>query len=83
MGGKEIAESFTTLDNPAIILTALKKASSGPHYIIRLYETSGTAQTAMLYLPLFRIHSHIEFSPFEIKTFRLDPTSSPLLQKAI
>jgi alpha-mannosidase len=73
-------ESFIKLDNPAVVMTAFKRSRSGLQYVIRLHETSGTSQTAVLRLPQLDLHNIIDFSPFEIKTFLLDPVSTTLTE---
>ena len=59
------------LDNPAVQLSAFKKAEDGKGWIVRLYEGEGKAQSAVLRLPFAGLEERIDFTPFQIKTFRL------------
>ena len=74
------SESFITLDNPAVLMTAFKRSRSGPQYVIRLHETSGSSQTAAIRLPQLDLHKTISFAPFELKTLLLDPASPTLAE---
>ena len=61
-----------TIDNPAVILSAFKKAASKDGYIIRVYESAGKKAKADLKLSAWKTVYTLEFNPFEIKTLFLD-----------
>ena len=67
-----------TIDNPAVVVSALKKRESGEGYILRLYESEGKAQQAQISIPKFNIRKNIELKPFELRTLRLDPKAGTL-----
>jgi alpha-mannosidase len=60
------------LDDPAVVLTALKKAESGRRIILRLFEPTGRARTVGLELPFARARTTVALGPFEIKTIAFD-----------
>lgn len=61
-----------TIDNPAVILSAFKKASAKDGYIIRVYEAAGKKNYAQLKLPAWGTVYKLDCNPFEIKTVFLD-----------
>ena len=70
-GAGTMPERLMELDNPAVQLSAFKKAEDGKGWIVRLYEGEGKAQSAVLRLPFAGLEERIDFTPFQIKTFRL------------
>jgi alpha-mannosidase len=70
MDYKKIANLFT-IDNPKIILSALKKSEDKEGYIVRLYESTGDDTDTTISLLDKRINKKIIFRAFEIKTFYL------------
>ncbi|WMJ86392.1 glycoside hydrolase family 38 C-terminal domain-containing protein [Anaerocolumna sp. MB42-C2] len=61
--------SFLTIDNPNVILSALKKSEDRDGYIMRLYENSGKSATAVLNILDGRLVKEIKLNANEIKTF--------------
>ncbi len=78
--GEKPAFPLVKLDGDAVLMTAFKCAADGRGYIIRLFEPTGTARTARLSLPLLNLESEQSFSPFEIRTLRLDPVARTLTE---
>lgn len=68
-GTGEKKEGFMTLDNPAIVLSAVKHSEKGEYYVVRLYESTGKKQKVKVHIPICNILEEIIFSPFEIKTY--------------
>jgi alpha-mannosidase len=68
--------SLLSLEPGNIRLTACKPSWDGKALILRLHETSGrdTSARLVLHQPLRVIN--FEFKPFEIKTLRIEPSSS-------
>ncbi|MCL2299541.1 MAG: hypothetical protein FWC27_05280 [Firmicutes bacterium] len=60
------------LDNPAIQVTAFKKKEDAGSYIIRLYETTEQAGSAVLSVPMLGLTLSCEFKGFEVKTVLLE-----------
>jgi alpha-mannosidase len=66
------AEPVLILDDPAVVLTALKKSEAGRKIIIRLFEPTGRARTVRLELPFAKARTSVRLGPFEIKTLSFD-----------
>ena len=58
-------------DDGAVVMTAFKQAADGDGYILRLYEPTGRALSCRIDIPLMSVSQDIDFSPFELKTFRV------------
>ncbi|MDQ3855025.1 MAG: alpha-mannosidase [Chloroflexota bacterium] len=72
-------QSFLSVDQPNIVVSAVKRAEDGGGTVIRCYETDGLAVDTTLSLP-YRgrtVDTHLE--PYELKTFLLpdDPHEPP------
>ena len=71
-GKGEKRGELITINNPAVILSAFKKAASKDGYIIRVYESAGKKEKAELKFSAWKTVYTLEFNPFEIKTLFLD-----------
>lgn len=69
--GEKEKVSFLTIDNPRVILSALKKSEDRDGYIIRLYESSGENTSALLSVLNGKIKKKVELKANEIKTYFL------------
>jgi len=56
------------VDNPALSLSALKRAEDEKGYVIRLQNTSDQSQSAQLHLPLLKRELTLELRPWEIRS---------------
>jgi alpha-mannosidase len=65
-------DSFLAVDNPNVIVTAVKQAETGEDMIIRCVETSGLPAKATLDLRFADKKWTGSFRPCEIKTLRVD-----------
>lgn len=67
----EKTKSFMEMDNPRVIVSALKKAEDSEDYILRLYE--GTGEEAVVNISFLNgeFSQRITLKGFEIKTYRL------------
>ena len=74
---------FVTLDNPAVELAAARELKESGEYLLRLFESSGSAQTACLCLPKAGIKQALELKPFEIRTFRYSKAENSLKECGI
>ena len=72
-GEGEKPAQLMTIDNPAVVVSALKKAESGDRYILRVYEADGKRQSARIALPPFGIDQAIELNGYELATFAIYP----------
>ena len=68
------------LDDPAVVLTALKKSEAGRKLAIRLFEPTGRARTVQVELPFAEARTTVELGPFEIKTLSCDPRRRVFLE---
>jgi len=64
-------DSYVTVDQDNIIVSALKKAEDNDDLIVRCYETDKKRTAAEIALPKFGRTIRAEFGPAEIKTFRV------------
>ena len=60
------------IDNPAILVSACKRAESGEGYTIRVFETANKESEGILYIPALGITKKISLKPFELKTLHLN-----------
>lgn len=70
------SNSGISISEENIILSCLKPAYDGDGFILRLYEAYGRDTQALIGLPLTGQELTVHFSPFEAKTYRLDPSGS-------
>lgn len=59
-------------DSEDIVIGAMKKAEDGDAIILRAYETAGRGGKTALHIPFAKAAIEAEFSPYEIKTYRLE-----------
>ncbi|WJH37529.1 glycosyl hydrolase-related protein [Paenibacillus sp. CC-CFT747] len=64
-------DSFLSIDQDNIIMSALKQAEDNDDLILRCYETSKIATKAVIRLPKWNRTIEADFGPCEIKTFRI------------
>ena len=64
--------SFLAVDKQNIIISAVKKSETGNDIIIRCVETSGVSCSASVDIRFAAAEWKGDFSPFEIKTLRID-----------
>ena len=60
------------IDAPQILLSCWKPAYDGNGTVLRLWESSGAAADATITLPLLGLRFPASFTPYEVKTFRID-----------
>jgi len=65
---------LAVLSDPAIVLSAAKKAEDGGELVLRLFEPTGQARKTTLRV-LGRWQRQLHFGPFEVKTLRVNPKS--------
>ena len=70
------AHSGFSVSEENIIVSCLKPAYDGDGFILRMYEAYGRDTEAVIRLPLSGQELTVHFSPFEVRTFRLDPDGS-------
>jgi alpha-mannosidase len=71
-GAGRKVKPFLTLAGEAVQLLAAKQAESGRDLIVRLFEPTGRKRAVTLACPLAGIRRKLAFTPFEIKTLRID-----------
>jgi alpha-mannosidase len=74
-GSGDSAGQFVTLDDASIVITAIKKSEETNDIIIRLFEPTGHKRTAALSIVCLKLKISLSFTPFEIKTLRINPRS--------
>ena len=72
-GEGEKPDRLLLVDNPAVVVSAFKKAEAGNRYILRVYESDGEDQTARICLPKFGIDKTVQLKAFELVTFAVWP----------
>jgi alpha-mannosidase len=63
--------SFMSIDKPNILPAVMKKAEDNDDLILRFVEVHGESARALICLPFWNRAFEADFSPCEIKTFRL------------
>lgn len=64
-------DSYITVEQDNIIVSALKKAEDNDDLIVRCYETNRKATDAVIHLPHWNRTIQARFGPCEIKTIRI------------
>jgi alpha-mannosidase len=60
------------LSDKAILITTIKKAVDNNDWIVRLFEPTGQKRSTVLNLPALKTKISLDFSPYEIKTIRVN-----------
>ena len=61
------------IDDPAVVVTALKQSDEGTELIVRLWEPTGQHRVCRLEFPLFGFSQSVSLAPFALVTLRIDP----------
>ena len=69
-------DSYISIDQDNVIVSAMKQAEDNDDIVIRLYETNRVATQTTILLPKWNREITAEFGPCEIKTFRIPKDSS-------
>lgn len=77
-GEGERAACLMKLDNPRVMVSALKKAEDTDGYILRLYEGSGQPADAVITFPAQQTEHKLHLNGFEVKTFLWKPETGSL-----
>ena len=64
--------TFFTIDNPAVILSACKKAERKDGYVLRVYEAAGKENNARIAFSGLDTACEVRLNPYEIKTLYFD-----------
>ena len=70
-GKLPMKQSFLEVDAKEIMVTAMKEAEDGDGIIVRAYETMRHETKCMIRLPFLKRVIKTQFSPCEIKTFKI------------
>lgn len=60
------------IDAPHVLLSCWKPAYDGNGTVLRLWESGGIAADTTITLPLLGLRFSASFTPYEVKTFRID-----------
>jgi alpha-mannosidase len=69
-GGKKRALPGAVVDGEAVEVTAFKKSEDGNDIVVRLFEPTGKARTAVVKLPAFGASTKCRLKGFELRTLR-------------
>ncbi len=61
-----------TIDDPAVVLAALKRTEESDTLLLRLWEPTGQHRRCRLCFPAFGLQAVVELRPFRIATFLVD-----------
>ncbi len=75
--------SLFEIDNPRVMVSALKKSEDKEGYILRLYEGSGKPARATITFSSVPAKKTVELDAFEIKTYLWNPQNGDLTETAI
>jgi alpha-mannosidase len=80
-GPLPLRASYASVDAPNVVLSVLKQAEDGGGLVVRAYETTRSATTTTIRLPLVEREWEARFGPAEIKTFLLpDDAARPVVE---
>ncbi len=82
-GEGEPVSSLMQIDNPGVMVSAIKKSEDSEGYIIRLYEGSGETAEAKITFPAHKLEKTISFNGFEIKTFLWNPQTGDFKETSL
>lgn len=68
----EAAGQFMLIDNPQVIVSAVKKAENFNGYLLRIYEGTGKRAKANISILNGKINQQVTLEGFEIKTYKID-----------
>lgn len=71
-GGKKRALPGAVVDGQAVEVTAFKKSEDGNDIVVRLFEPTGKARTAVVKLPAFGASTKCRLKGFELRTLRFN-----------
>ena len=77
-GEGEKGNPVILVDNPAVVLGAFRKGTANDCYLLRLYESSGKKQTAIVSLPALGLELPVAMGACEVKSLRLAADGSRL-----
>jgi alpha-mannosidase len=63
------------LSDSVVQLVTFKQAEGSPDYIARLFEPTGHARATEVTIPALDMTWGVTLSPFEAKTYRINPTT--------
>ncbi|MFP5112910.1 alpha-mannosidase [Bacillaceae bacterium C204] len=69
-------DSYLSVDVDNVIVSVIKQAEDNDDLIVRAYETSNEATSAVIILPNWNRTINTEFKPSEIKTYRIPKDQS-------
>ncbi len=70
------SDSFLSVDQENLVVSAVKKAEDNDDLILRVYETAGCETGGTISLPRFNRTIEADWGPCEIKTFRIPSDES-------
>ncbi len=70
-GDEAMAEPNVFLEGEEVIMTALKKASDGNGWIVRLFHPAAESGSAVLTVPALGTKTALTFGAYEVRTLRL------------
>lgn len=72
--------SFVAGSSASVLISAVKRAEDGEGYILRAYESEGTAQRVELQLPFLKRTIEAAFTPYQIQTLYVPDDSTQPVQ---
>lgn len=75
--------TFLTIDQPDVLVSALKKAEESDRYLLRIYEAAGKPAEAQISVSALQIREKVSLRAFEIKTFWLDAEERKLTEASL
>lgn len=71
-GEGKIPRPFVTLSDPAVHISALKKAEDGEAFLLRLAEPTGRKRMTVVTLPAFGMRKRVTLARFEVRTYKVN-----------
>lgn len=77
-GAGEKPKPGITLSDDAVQLIAFKQADGSEDYVVRLFEPTGRERRTEVTIPALELAWDASLSPFEVKTYRIEPEMKSL-----
>lgn len=76
--GKEAPEGVVCVDDPAVVLSALRRGKKEKEFLLRLFESTGQERKACVSVPVLHAQCQVLMHPFEVKTLKLSADGKTL-----
>lgn len=80
---EEAAKSVVLCESEGVVLSTWREGTEPDGYLLRLFETQGKDQSALLRFPCQNMEEEIALKPYEVKTLQFKPKEAQLRECGI